>query len=66
MYLTIKDLRLSEHFSQKELANKIHISRSYLSKLERNIPATVKGVRLGTIEELAKALNVSVNSIIKD
>lgn len=65
MYLNIKDIRLSKKFTQKELAQKSHISQSYLSKLERNDKVVVLGVRLKTIKNIAKALKVNENRILK-
>ncbi|MBI6052322.1 helix-turn-helix domain-containing protein [Clostridium perfringens] len=65
MYLNIKNIRLSKKFSQKTLAKKAHISQSYLSKLERNDKLVVLGVRLKTIKNIAKALNVNENKILK-
>lgn len=66
LHLNIKQLRLAKNFSQNQLANKVGISQSELSKLERNVPSVVKGVKLGTIGKIAKVLNVSINQIIKD
>lgn len=64
MYLNIKDIRLSEKFTQKKLAQKARISQSYLSKLERNEKIVVLGVKLKIIKNIAKALNVSEEKIL--
>lgn len=66
MYLKIKKFRLSKNLTQKQLANSINISQSYLSKLEKNIPSAVTGVSLGIIFKLAAALDVNVSSIIEE
>lgn len=65
MYLDIKSLRVKNNLSQKRLAQKAHISQSELSYLERNVPKSIKGVRLGIIEDIAKALNVPVSRILR-
>lgn len=62
--LNIKEFRNKNKFTQKELAKKVQISQSYLSKLERNIPAATNGVSLGVIIKIAKALNVSPKKIL--
>lgn len=65
MYLNIKDLRLSKHFTQKGLANRLNISQGYLSRLERNDKVAVLGVRLKTIVDLARELGVKEEDILK-
>ena len=66
LYLNIKNLRIKNNLTQQELADIVHISRSYLSLLERNVPRAVVGVKLSIINEIAKALNVSINDVISD
>lgn len=57
---TIKELREKKKMTQKELADKINVSDKTISKWE-----TRKGLPdIGIIEELAKALSVSVAELL--
>ncbi|EJT6170053.1 helix-turn-helix transcriptional regulator [Clostridium perfringens] len=64
MYLDIKHFRLERNLTQKELAKKIKISQSYLSKLENNNKSKVLGLKLKTIRDLATVLSVKENKIL--
>ncbi|EGT4137017.1 helix-turn-helix transcriptional regulator [Clostridium perfringens] len=64
LHLDIKNLRLERHLTQKELAKKIKISQSYLSKLENNNKSKILGLRLKTVHDLATALDVKENKIL--
>lgn len=64
--LNIKTIRTSKNLTQKQLAAKVKISQSYLSKLECNVPNAINGVSLGVIDSIAKALNVPINYIIRE
>lgn len=54
---TLKEIRKQRNLTQAELANKINISRSYLSDIENER----KHPSVKTTQELAKKLNVTVN-----
>ena len=56
--------RLELNLTQKELAKKIKISQSYLSKLENNNKSKVLGLKLKTIRDLATVLSVKENKIL--
>ncbi|MDU5658888.1 helix-turn-helix transcriptional regulator [Clostridium perfringens] len=64
LYLDIKHFRLERNLTQKELAKKIKISQSYLSKLENNNKSKVLGLKLKTIRDLATVLSVKENKIL--
>lgn len=57
---TIRELREKRNLTQKELAEKIHVSDKAVSKWE-----TGKGLPdIGIVEELAKALGVSIGELL--
>lgn len=57
---TIKELREKRKLTQKELADKIHISDKNISKWE-----TEKGLPdIGILEDLAKALGISIAELL--
>ena len=57
---TIKELREKRKFTQKELADKIHVSDKTISKWE-----TEKGLPdVAIIEDLAKALETSITELL--
>lgn len=63
LYLDIKKYRLAKKFTQKQLAKKVKISQSYLSKLENN--KKIDSMRLGLIKDIAKALDTTPKAILK-
>jgi transcriptional regulator with XRE-family HTH domain len=58
----VKDLRRMRHLSQRQLANRMQVPRTYISKIENGkaIPT------LGSLERLADALNVDLSQLIRD
>lgn len=56
----VRRLRAKKKFSQKALADKIGISVSYVSMLERG----QRSPPLETIEKMAKALGVTASSLL--
>ncbi len=58
----IKTLRKKAKLTQQQLADKAHMSRSYLADVERNR----YNPSVDTLKSIANALNVSVSSIIKE
>ena len=57
---TIKELREKRKLTQKELADKINVSDKTISKWE-----TGKGLPdIGIVEELSKALSVSIGELL--
>ena len=58
----VKDIRRSRHLSQRQLAGRMQVPRTYISKIENGkaIPT------LGSLERLATALGVDVRQLIKD
>jgi transcriptional regulator with XRE-family HTH domain len=58
----VRELRLKKDLTQEELANKAHLTRPYLSDIERNIyqPGTLTAIRLADI------LGVTVKQLFFD
>ncbi|WP_291566827.1 MULTISPECIES: helix-turn-helix domain-containing protein [unclassified Clostridium] len=61
--LKIKEKRLAQHISQKELADSTDVSQSYLSSLETD--DRQKSPTLRTIEKIAEGLNVCPLELIE-
>ncbi|UXR51000.1 helix-turn-helix domain-containing protein [Staphylococcus simulans] len=58
----IKQIRKQRNLTQKQLANQIEISRSYLSDIEnRN-----KNPNIKTVKKLADSLGLSVTDLFND
>ncbi|AFK87733.1 transcriptional regulator, XRE family [Thermoanaerobacterium phage THSA-485A] len=58
----IKKIRLAKFISQKDLSDKICISRSYLADIENNrYNPSIK-----TLNKIAKALNVKISDILEE
>lgn len=55
--------RKLKHLSQVQLAERVGISASYLSKIER---ADLESMSLGTLMQLTEALEVSLYQFFKD
>ncbi len=58
----LKDYRARRGLTQKELADKAGINRSYLASLESGIQSNTS---IRTVEKLAKALDVTVVDLLK-
>lgn len=58
----VKDIRRARHLSQRQLAGRMQVPRTYISKIENGkaIPT------LGSLERLAAALGVDVRQLVKD
>ncbi|MGO9776935.1 MAG: helix-turn-helix domain-containing protein [Terracidiphilus sp.] len=58
----VKDIRRARHLSQRQLAGRMQVPRTYISKIENGkaIPT------LGSLERLATALGVDVRQLVKD
>lgn len=58
----VRDMRRARHMSQRQLANRMQVPRTYISKIENGkaIPT------LGSIERLASALDVDVSQLVRD
>jgi len=58
----VKEIRLMRHLSQRQLAGRMQVPRTYISKIENGkaIPT------LGSLERLAEALSVDVRQLIRD
>src|SRR5271169_4939126 len=58
----VKDLRRARHLSQRQLAGRMQVPRTYISKIENGkaIPT------LGSLERLADALEVDVCHLVRD
>jgi transcriptional regulator with XRE-family HTH domain len=58
----VRDIRRARHLSQRQLASRMQVPRTYISKIENGkaIPT------LGSLERLARALEVEVSQLVKD
>jgi transcriptional regulator with XRE-family HTH domain len=58
----VRELRCARHLSQRQLANRMQVPRTYISKIENGkaIPT------LGSLERLSSALNVDVYHLLRD
>jgi transcriptional regulator with XRE-family HTH domain len=58
----VKDIRRARHMSQRQLAGRMQVPRTYISKIENGkaIPT------LGSLERLAGALEVDVRQLVQD
>ncbi|MGA2349224.1 MAG: helix-turn-helix transcriptional regulator [Terracidiphilus sp.] len=58
----VKDIRRARHLSQRQLAGRMQVPRTYISKIENGkaIPT------LGSLERLAAALGVDVRQLVRD
>ena len=58
----VRDIRKGRHLSQRQLASRMHVPRTYISKIENGkaIPT------LGSLERLAEALEVDVSQLVRD
>jgi transcriptional regulator with XRE-family HTH domain len=58
----VRDIRRARHLSQRQLASRMQVPRTYISKIENGkaIPT------LGSLERLADALEVDVTRLVRD
>lgn len=58
----VRDIRKARHLSQRQLAGRMQVPRTYISKIENGkaIPT------LGSLERLAGALEVDVSQLVRD
>jgi transcriptional regulator with XRE-family HTH domain len=58
----VKDIRKARHLSQRQLASRMQVPRTYISKIENGkaIPT------LGSLERLATALEVDICQLVRD
>jgi len=58
----VREIRRSRHLSQRQLAGRMQVPRTYISKIENGkaIPT------LGSLERLAGALEVEVGQLVRD
>lgn len=58
----VRDIRRARHLSQRQLAGRMQVPRTYISKIENGkaIPT------LGSLERLAEALEVDVCQLVRD
>jgi transcriptional regulator with XRE-family HTH domain len=58
----VRDIRRARHLSQRQLASRMQVPRTYISKIENGkaIPT------LGSLERLADALEVDVTQLVRD
>ena len=58
----VRDIRTARHLSQRQLAGRMQVPRTYISKIENGkaIPT------LGSLERLADALEVDVCQLVRD
>ena len=57
----IRRIRLEKNMTQGDLCRKLEVDRAYMS----NIESGKKNPTLSTIDRIAKALNVSIEELIK-
>jgi len=58
----VRDIRKARHLSQRQLAGRMQVPRTYISKIENGkaIPT------LGSLERLADALEVDMSQLVQD
>lgn len=58
----VREIRRARHLSQRQLASRMQVPRTYISKIENGkaIPT------LGSLERLASALEVDVSQLVRD
>src|SRR5580658_2574990 len=58
----VRDIRKARHLSQRQLASRMQVPRTYISKIENGkaIPT------LGSLERLANALDVDISQLVRD
>jgi transcriptional regulator with XRE-family HTH domain len=58
----VREIRKARHLSQRQLAGRMQVPRTYISKIENGkaIPT------LGSLERLASALEVDVSQLVRD
>ena len=58
----VREIRRARHLSQRQLASRMQVPRTYISKIENGkaIPT------LGSLERLADALEVCVSQLVRD
>jgi transcriptional regulator with XRE-family HTH domain len=58
----VREIRRARHLSQRQLAARMQVPRTYISKIENGkaIPT------LGSLERLASALEVEVSQLVRD
>ena len=58
----VREIRRAGHFSQRQLAARMQVPRTYISKIENGkaIPT------LGSLERIAAALEVDVSKLVRD
>jgi transcriptional regulator with XRE-family HTH domain len=58
----VRDIRRARHLSQRQLAGRMQVPRTYISKIENGkaIPT------LGSLERLADALEIDVSQLVRD
>jgi len=58
----VREIRRARHLSQRQLAGRMQVPRTYISKIENGkaIPT------LGSLERLAQALEVDVSQLVRD
>jgi transcriptional regulator with XRE-family HTH domain len=58
----VRDIRKARHLSQRQLASRMQVPRTYISKIENGkaIPT------LGSLERLAAALDVDISQLVRD
>jgi transcriptional regulator with XRE-family HTH domain len=58
----VRELRRARHLSQRQLAARMEVPRTYISKIENGKAVPT----LGSLERLATALNVEVRQLVRD
>lgn len=58
----VREIRRARHLSQRQLAGRMQVPRTYISKIENGkaIPT------LGSLERLATALEIDVSQLVRD
>ena len=58
----VREIRRLRHLSQRQLAGRMQVPRTYISKIENGKAVPT----LGSLERLAKALEVEVGQLVRD
>ncbi len=65
MSLTLKIARIKKELTQKQLAEMLGMSPSTINRIEVG-KQDIRGLKLGTLEKIAKALDITISELIEE